>query len=113
MFERQSNYRIVWLQVCFDLPVATKTQRRQYTVFRKRLLKDGYVQLQYSVYLRYCGSYETADVHERRLKIWVPPEGHVWALRITDNQFSKSSHYWGKNKTPSDNLGPGAQLELF
>ena len=46
-------------------------------------------QLQYSVYLRYCGSSETADVHEKRLTNWVPPEGHVWVLRITDNTTTR------------------------
>jgi CRISPR-associated protein Cas2 len=70
-------------------------------------------QLQYSVYLRYCGSSETADVHEKRLTNWVPPEGHVWVLRITDTQYGKSKHYWGKYRDPKENLGPGAQLELF
>lgn len=113
MFERVSKYRIVWLQVCFDLPVVSKAQKRRYTDFRKRLLKDGYMQLQYSVYLRYCGSAQTADVHERRLKSWVPSEGHVWILRVTDQQFANSTHYWGKKAMEKENLGPGAQLELF
>ena len=113
MFERISKYRVVWLQVCFDLPVLTKLQRKQYGVFRKRIIKDGFIQLQFSVYMRYCGSSETADVHERRIANWIPPEGHVWILRITDTQYEKSKHFWGKSRNPKENLGPGAQLELF
>lgn len=103
----------MWLQVCFDLPVLTKKQRKEYSSFRKSLLQDGFIQLQYSVYTRYCGSSETADVHEKRVQKLVPPEGHVWVLRITDTQYAASSHYWGKDLNPKENMGPGAQLELF
>ena len=103
----------MWLQVCFDLPVLTKKQRRQYTIFRKKILEDGFIQMQYSVYIRYCASPETADVHERRIQTWVPPEGHIWVIRLTDSQYGNSRHFWGKNKAKKDNLGPGAQLELF
>jgi CRISPR-associated protein Cas2 len=111
--DRISKYKIVWLQVCFDLPTQTKRQRKEYSEFRKRLLKDGFIQMQYSVYLRYCGSHETANVHERRLSAWVPPEGHVWLMRFTDTQYSNGKHYWGINMDPKSNLSPGAQLELF
>jgi CRISPR-associated protein Cas2 len=113
MFERISKYRIVWLQVCFDLPVALKKQRKDYATFRKNLLKDGFIQFQYSVYLRYCGSHETANVHESRVKKWLPEEGHIWVLRITDTQYSKSKHYWGKKRNPDAHQGPNAQLEMF
>lgn len=113
MLERISKYRAVWLQVCFDLPVHTKAHRKRYSTFRNRLLKDGYVQMQYSVYMRFCGSGESATVHEKRLQRWVPEEGHVWLMRITDSQYGNSTHYWGKNADPKTHRGPGAQMELF
>ena len=113
MFERISSYKAVWLQVCFDLPVLTKAQRKEYSQFRKSLLQDGFIQLQYSVYLRFCGSSQTADVHEKRVQKLVPAHGHVWILRITDTQYGNSQHYWGKDCEPKENRGPGAQLELF
>ena len=40
--------------VMFDLPTETKSQRRTYARFRKRLLEDGFVMMQYSVYTRHC-----------------------------------------------------------
>jgi CRISPR-associated protein Cas2 len=113
VLERLSKYKIVWLQVCFDLPVDTRKLRKEYAIFRKRLLNDGYFQMQYSVYLRFCGSHESADVHERRLNGWIPSHGHVWLLRFTDTQFGNSKHFWGKDRDPKTNMGPGAQLELF
>ena len=38
--------------VFFDLPVVTGEQRREYTKFRKFLLKSGFLMLQESVYCK-------------------------------------------------------------
>ena len=39
--------------ICFfDLPVETPKQRKDYRLFRKFLLKDGYLPLQESVYAK-------------------------------------------------------------
>ncbi len=51
-----SAYRFMWVVVMFDLPVDTKKARREYTRFRKKLLRDGFMMLQYSVYARHCAS---------------------------------------------------------
>ena len=39
----------VWCVVMFDLPVATKEQRKEATRFRHLLLDEGFWMLQYSV----------------------------------------------------------------
>ena len=58
-----SGYRFMWVVAMFDLPVDTKAARRAYAQFRKRLLKDGFVKMQFSVYVRHCASEENAEVH--------------------------------------------------
>ena len=40
------------LMVFFDLPVETAMQRKEYRLFRKFLIKDGYLMLQESVYAK-------------------------------------------------------------
>jgi len=80
-------YRIMWLFVFFDLPTETKKDRRNASLFRKDLLKDGFSMMQFSVYIRHCASGESADVHEKRIEIRLPPLGKVSILRITDKQF--------------------------
>jgi CRISPR-associated protein Cas2 len=95
----------------FDLPTDTKQSRRDYTVFRKKLLKDGFTMLQYSVYIRHCASEENASVHFDRVKNFLPPDGEVRVISITDRQFSRMETYWGKRrKTPTP---APKQLELF
>ncbi|MDR1773495.1 MAG: CRISPR-associated endonuclease Cas2, partial [Clostridioides sp.] len=36
----------------FDLPMETEANKKQYRKFRKGLLENGFVMLQYSVYYR-------------------------------------------------------------
>ena len=49
-----SKYRMAWVLVFFDLPVGTPEERRDAANFRKDLLKDGYMMVQFSVYARPC-----------------------------------------------------------
>lgn len=101
----------MWLVVMFDLPVDTKDARRAYTQFRKKLLLDGFVKMQFSVYIRHCASEENADVHYRRVEYAVPDDGEVRIIAITDKQFERMRIFWGKRRKPPEM--PPAQLELF
>ena len=106
-----SGYRAMWLVAMFDLPVTTRDARRQYTQFRKALLREGFSMLQYSVYARYCVSEETTQRHRRRLRALLPSDGQVRIMSITDRQFEKMEVYFGKNRAPVENVPP--QLLLF
>lgn len=106
-----NGYRIMWLFVFFDLPTATKKDRRNASGFRNNLLKDGFSMMQFSVYVRHCASSESADVHEKRVNRLLPPLGKVSVLRITDKQFGNIQNFWGKCEVPK--LPQSTQLELF
>lgn len=95
----------------FDLPVDTKQARKAYAQFRKSLMKDGFTQMQYSVYIRHCASEENAVVHEQRVQGFLPPDGEVRLLSITDKQFERMRVFWGNRRKPPEQ--PPAQLELF
>ncbi len=101
----------MWLLVMFDLPVDTKRARRDYTRFRKHLLKDGFTMMQFSVYIRHTASRENADVHVRRVEMWIPDDGEVRILQITDKQFERMRIFWGKRRKPPEPAP--RQLELF
>ncbi len=106
-----SGYRVVWIIAMFDLPTDTKQAKKDYALFRKNLLKDGFAMLQYSVYVRHCASEENADVHFERVKNFLPPEGEVRLLKITDKQYGRIETYWGKKRKPQEPTPK--QLELF
>ena len=106
-----SAYRTMWLLTMFDLPTDTKKARKDYTRFRKALIKDGFTMMQYSVYIRHCASEENADVHDGRVVAVLPPDGEVRLIRITDKQYERMRVFWGKRRKPTEQ--PPRQLELF
>ncbi len=108
---RLNEYKILWILVLFDLPTETKVQRKQYSQFRKKLLKDGFQMFQFSIYLRHCSSRENADVHTKRVRLSLPPNGNIGILTITDKQFGMMELFYGKEKTPLPNTPQ--QLQLF
>lgn len=71
----------------FDLPVETDAEKRAYRIFRKNLMKEGFVMMQYSVYVRVCPSREYANRLENRIKKFVPLEGNVRLLCVTEKQY--------------------------
>lgn len=104
-------YRTMWLFTLFDLPVDTKASRRAYTQFRKFLLRDGFVKVQYSVYARVCTSREAVDTHIKRVEAHVPDDGEVRILTLTDKQFGQQQIFWGKTRKQPKK--PPRQLEFF
>lgn len=109
---RLNAYHIMWLFVFFDLPVVTQKERKIATLFRKNLMKDGFVMLQYSVYIRHCASYESQTVHIKRVKAIAPETGMVSILSVTDKQYGDIVNFWGKEKKKKKPSEP-MQLEFF
>lgn len=109
--ERLNEYRVMWIIVFFDLPTETKKQRKDASNFRRQLLADGFNMFQYSVYVRHCASMENAEVHRRRVRGLLPPEGMVCQLCITDKQFGAIELFQAA-KPEQPKPGP-IQLELF
>ena len=101
----------MWLVAMFDLPVDTKKARKDYALFRKVLLEDGFTRMQFSVYVRHCASEENAVVHTARVERSLPPDGEVRVLAITDKQFERMRVFWGRLRKPTE--APARQLELF
>lgn len=110
-FERINAYRIMWVLVMFDLPTETKTDRKNYAQFRKKMLADGFQMFQFSMYLRNCPSKENAEVHQKRVKKSLPPKGHVGIMIVTDKQFGMMEIFHGTEPTK----GPETvqQLQMF
>lgn len=101
----------MWVIVLFDLPTDTQKARKAYTQFRKYLLDDGFSMMQYSVYIRHSASDENAQVHAKRIKSSLPPDGEVRIIKITDKQFGNIDVFYGKKRIPVENAP--LQLQFF
>src|SRR5690348_18130879 len=65
---KTSEARFLWLFVFFDLPVKTKTQRRDATRFRNFLIQEGFDMIQLSVYVRVCRGQDRSEEHTSELQ---------------------------------------------
>lgn len=85
--------------VFFDLPVITGEQRREYTKFRKFLLKSGFMMLQESVYCKLAlnGTVVRGIVDNVRKNS--PKEGLVQLLTVTEKQYAKMDLIIGEVKS--------------
>ena len=85
--------------VFFDLPVITESERKAYRVFRKFLIKSGFLMLQESVYCKLAQNSTAADSVIDNIKKNSPPSGTVQVLKITEKQYLKMEYIVGSSKS--------------
>lgn len=83
------SYRFMRILVMFDLPVDTAVNRRNYSKFRRYLIKNGFMMLQESIYVKLALNQNNAASITDGVKKNKPAEGLVQILTITEKQFSK------------------------
>lgn len=86
----------------FDLPVITDKERKIATNFRKFLLDDGYIMMQFSIYSRICKNNDDLQKHINRLKIHSPKNGNIRMLQITEKQYSNIIMFAGSKEVEED-----------
>lgn len=82
--------------VMFDLPVGTASERREYSKFRKHLIKSGYLMLQESIYCKLAQNSTVADALVDNLRKNRPESGLVQVLKITEKQYEKMEFIVGE-----------------
>lgn len=87
------------LLLFFDLPVTTSKERKSYRLFVKNIKKSGFYMLQESVYVKMAINQQLADSIVSKVKTFLPLEGNVMILTITEKQFSSIEILLGNNKT--------------
>lgn len=95
------NTRTRYMRVLlfFDLPVETESQRRDYRVFRKNLIKDGFIMLQNSVYAKMALNPSAARMVRDRVEKFKPSEGIIQVLIVTENQFASMEYILGASSS--------------
>ena len=83
--------------IFFDLPMKTAVERKAYTEFRKNLIKEGFLMIQESVYVRVATTRESARFLENRVASFVPGEGLVQSLIVTEKQYASIRFLLGKH----------------
>lgn len=84
------TYDFMRLLLFFDLPMITKSDRKIYSDFRKYLIKNGYIMIQFSVYSRIFNNRDSAIRHVNILYKNVPTKGYIRLMLVTEKQYNNS-----------------------
>lgn len=93
------SYRFMRILVMFDLPTITAAERREYTLFRKYLIKSGFMMMQESIYCKLSPNSTLADATIENVRKNKPSKGLVQILRVTEKQFAKMDYIVGEGNT--------------
>lgn len=75
--------------VMFDLPVGSSEQRKEYTRFRKFLIKNGFLMMQESIYCKLALNATVVNAIKDQVYKNKPKEGLVQLLTITEKQYER------------------------
>jgi len=98
----------------FDMPTDTKKARKKYRYLRTQLLKEGYLMMQFSIYIRSFHSYESALSGKKRIKDFIASniaKGSIRIVMFTDKQFGNMDVIVGVKEENEKNAPK--QLLLF
>jgi len=93
------RYRVMRLIVMFDVPMDTSEERRAYRKFHKALIREGFLMMQYSNYVRVCSSPQTAKFIEKRISPLAPAGGTVQTMTVTEKQYQAMHYIVGEAST--------------
>ena len=85
--------------VFFDLPNVYLKDKKNYLLFRKYLLSEGFIMLQESVYSKMVLNSEQSKLLLERLRKKAPKKGIIQVLTITERQYSKIEFIIGETNT--------------
>ncbi|AOG60897.1 CRISPR-associated protein Cas2 [Spiroplasma helicoides] len=84
------------LMIFYDLPFDNKQNVRSYNTFRNNLFKEGFHMMQYSIYSKVCYNKESVDYVMKRINKFLPKQGNVRFLTITEKQYQNIKIVVGK-----------------
>ena len=104
------KYNIMRMLCMFDLPVDTESEKRTYRIFRKELLREGFVMIQYSVYMRTCPNRDYCRRLEKRIQKITPDKGNIRLLTITEKQYEDMKLIIGSKRETEKEIGAGRMI---
>lgn len=85
--------------VFFDLPNIYSQDKRNYLLFRKYLLSEGFIMMQESVYSKIVMNSQQAELLLERLRKKAPKKGLIQVLTITERQYSQIEYIIGEHNS--------------
>jgi CRISPR-associated protein Cas2 len=86
--------------------------RHDYSVFRRSLLQENFVQLQNSLYVHHFPTLAIGEATILRLRLLIPKDAQVAFFIVTDKQYGMTKEFFGTRPTRKKPNLP-EQVELF
>lgn len=83
----RSKYKQMRIMIFYDLPMDDKEKVAEYNYFRKKLIKLGFYQLQYSIYVKVVQNENGYKTFIRQIQSYVPKSGNIRIMKITEKQY--------------------------
>lgn len=91
--------RVMRAIVFFDLPNVYSKDKRNYVLFRRFLLQEGFIMLQESVYSKIILNSQQAKLLQQRVRKAAPKKGLIQLLTITERQYASIEYIVGESNT--------------
>lgn len=88
--------RVMRTIVFFDLPNIYYKDKRNYQLFHKFLINEGFIMLQESVYSKLALNLQQAEFNVNRIKKNAPSKGIIQVLNVTEKQYASIEYIIGK-----------------
>lgn len=96
----------------FDLPMGSNIEKKEYRDFRRFLIENGFLMLQYSIYIRICTNQDMANSYMVKIERNIPADGSIRGLIITEKQYEKMKIFLG-NKSKNEKLITDRRMIVF
>lgn len=107
-----NGWRVMWVICVYDCPMIDKEARQDYTIFRRSLLQENFVQLQNSLYVHHFPTLAVGEATIIRLRPLIPKDTQVAFFIVTDKQYGMTKEFFGTRPTRKKPNQP-EQVELF
>jgi len=91
--------RVMRTIVFFDLPNIYAKDKRNYLLFRKLLLNEGFIMMQESVYSKIVMNSQQAKLLVERIRKKAPKKGLIQVLTITEKQYAQIEFIIGESNS--------------
>lgn len=92
------NSRFMRIMIIFDLPTIESYEQKEYRQFRKELIKNGYVMIQFSVYLKSFNHQISLNEEIVKISKRIPKSGNIRAISLTEHQWSNAIFMCGEKQ---------------
>ena len=91
--------RVMRVMVFSDLPNVYNKDKRNYLMFRKYLLNEGFIMMQESVYSKIALNSQQSNLFVEKLRKNAPKKGLIQVLIVTERQYSQIEYIVGKSNS--------------